>query len=102
ARARPLTPTSSPYTTLFRSNRPGWLAGPAGRGPGGGAAAGGPGQAGQAGPGGDVVRHPQGGRGGPAFAEKNRAPGRRLERHARQDRKSTRLNSSHLGISYAV
>src|SRR5947199_5558818 len=27
---------------------------------------------------------------------------RALERHDRQDRKSTRLNSSHLGISYAV
>src|SRR5262245_62941558 len=28
--------------------------------------------------------------------------GRRQDRRARRDRKSTRLNSSHLGISYAV
>src|SRR5437899_5004884 len=32
----------------------------------------------------------------------DRGPGRLHRRHAREDRKSTRLNSSHLGISYAV
>src|SRR5205814_9680426 len=37
-----------------------------------------------------------------AASELGLATGRRLEPEFRRDRKSTRLNSSHLGISYAV
>src|SRR5262245_62833554 len=36
------------------------------------------------------------------YFELNRFAGRHLRREAVEDRKSTRLNSSHLGISYAV
>src|SRR3712207_7474048 len=85
---RPPRSTLFPYTTLFRSQRAG--AGGGGRG------------AGRGGPVGGGHRRPAGlraGRGGlrrrgqlPPGAD----PGRG------QDRKSTRLNSSHANISYAV
>src|SRR5205814_10050936 len=89
---RPLTPTLFPYTTLFRSleqrtpvqeRRPahqrggGLLAHHAGRG-----------------------RPRRGDRGGEHLRAGPRGRQRGLRRPA--DRKSTRLNSSHLGISYAV
>src|SRR3712207_9009213 len=76
---RPPRSTLFPYTTLFRSAGP---AAPAGGGPGPGAAAGRAGPVAVAGP-----------------ADAGRA-GR--GRPARPDRKSTRLNSSHANISYAV
>src|SRR3712207_7644235 len=85
---RPPRSTLFPYTTLFRSPRD-----RAGAGAGGAAPAG-PGAGAERCPvaGGGAV-DPGGGRGG-------RARGAALQ-HA-QDRKSTRLNSSHANISYAV
>src|SRR5256885_12095443 len=71
---RPPRSTLFPYTTLFRSGRLAG-AGGAGRVPERGAGAGGAGGGGQA---------------------------AALRAHGRGDRKSTRLNSSHLVISYAV
>src|SRR5438045_4696000 len=41
-------------------------------------------------------------RGGRPLVHRVRPGVRRVERDEREDRKSTRLNSSHLGISYAV
>src|SRR5262245_64463837 len=66
--------TLFPYTTLFRS-RP--ARDPGWRDPG--------------------ARACRGGGGAPRSPDRRRPP-----RPPRQDRKSTRLNSSHLGISYAV
>src|SRR5262245_63225716 len=77
--SRPPRPTPFPYTTLFRSHLP--AAGRRRRRHGGQGAVVGPPRAGRL-----------GSRGGAAV------PGR----PPRGDRKSTRLNSSHLGISYAV
>src|SRR2546422_8278633 len=83
---RPPRSTLFPYTTLFRSRgRP--ALGPAGRGDRGGRSA-----ASRAGAGAGVPAG-AGGRGDP--------PGREDPRPHR-DRKSTRLNSSHGYISYAV
>src|SRR3712207_7068799 len=81
---RPPRSTLFPYTTLFRS-------------PAGGGAGGGGGRAAGAGRGrGPGVRH----------AGLHRAPGAGGSgeggRGRRADRKSTRLNSSHANISYAV
>src|SRR3712207_9377199 len=80
---RPPRSTLFPYTTLFRSARRRAapvertrLAGPVGR------------------------DDRQGAQPGVAVGGRGRAPGARRER--RQDRKSTRLNSSHANISYAV
>src|SRR5688572_31684996 len=76
-RRRPPRSTLFPYTTLFRSAL-------------------------------DLLRHRRGGqRGGAARAHaraRRRAAAVRLPHHAREaeDRKSTRLNSSHSQISYAV
>src|SRR3712207_6915309 len=87
---RPPRSTRFPYTTLFRSR-----AGPAGRALGRQprpATAGGPGPAGLDAP------FLLGARPGAAAAE--REPGPRVL--VRRDRKSTRLNSSHANISYAV
>src|SRR5947199_3797510 len=80
---RPPTSTLFPYTTLFRSR--GRLGRPAGH---------------------HGELHRAGGRGGTRAHARDLdalgapAPGPRERPH--QDRKSTRLNSSHLGISYAV
>src|SRR5205807_8662862 len=73
---RPPRSTLFPYTTLFRSARFRRLA--AGEGPR-------PGRARRA-----------------HDAELPAIPGRHVRRAARRDRKSTRLNSGHLVISYAV
>src|SRR5437870_10805432 len=72
---RPPRSTLFPYTTLFRSNVCG-------------------------------LHPPREGRGGPSRQDEDEAArpdghGRRPER-VRADRKSTRLNSSHVAISYAV
>src|SRR5689334_24151957 len=81
---RPPTSTLFPYTTLFRSHEAD------GRG-----RRGAPGE--EAGDGRQVVR------GHHLPGEERRAlPRGRRSRRARQDRKSTRLNSSHSSISYAV
>src|SRR5256885_4897032 len=69
---RPPRSTLFPYTTLFRSHRSG---GPRGT--------------------------PCGAAGGQGLSASGR-PRHRRARGTRQDRKSTRLNSSHLVISYAV
>src|SRR3712207_8907151 len=88
---RPPRSTPFPYTTLFRSRR-------RGRPPRLGAgAAGGPGD----------HRAPRGLRGGIGAGgalERGAAepPGARGAAGSRKDRKSTRLNSSHANISYAV
>src|SRR5437899_5302969 len=88
--------TLFPYTTLFRSHRVGPVRQPVARrcyvrfrGPDV-AGAGPPGRA-------SVDRV---GRGGGRRLLSGISPGR--TRFPREDRKSTRLNSSHLGISYAV
>src|SRR5690625_8042282 len=70
-----LCSTFFPYTTLFRSHRSGHHLGPALRG---------------------HRNSVLGGLGGPA------PPGTRRRHQGRADRKSTRLNSSHVAISYAV
>src|SRR3712207_8312124 len=81
---RPPRSTLFPYTTLFRSVLP---ARPDGRGGGGDrAAAAGPGD------------RP----GGPGRGDRGGRPGDDRVRAGRRDRKSTRLNSSHANISYAV
>src|SRR2546430_12428400 len=83
---RPPRSTLFPYTTLFRSRgvEMGGVRGAALRASArGGRRQGGQGPSGRGSPGREVRRH--GGAGG-----------------ARQDRKSTRLNSSHSQISYAV
>src|SRR5258705_7245599 len=87
---RPPRSTLFPYTTLFRSrgdDRPTR------------AAEGEPGQRRA-----DAARRRRRTRSGPRVARTRRAlPARGRGQAARvQDRKSTRLNSSHLGISYAV
>src|SRR5436853_5011844 len=70
---RPPTPTLFPYTTLFRSR----LA--------------------------DAAPRPRGASRPEQAQPRRRAPPRAAARApASRDRKSTRLNSSHLGISYAV
>src|SRR5699024_12565297 len=79
---RPPTSTPFPYTTLFRSR-------PAGDGAGGGGT--------------NRGRFP----GGPRRRVGGRCPGQRADGPGAsggggQDRKSTRLNSSHVSISYAV
>src|SRR3712207_7071847 len=78
---RPPRSTLFPYTTLFRS----YLEGRVGR-------AGGPGRAGRRRRGGAVALRPQ--------QDALRRAGRALP--CARDRKSTRLNSSHANISYAV
>src|SRR5256885_5406020 len=78
---RPPRSTLFPYTTLFRSPP---RRAPDSRGDGGDARDGG------------AVGPPD----GPLRGGRERAP--HSPRRARQDRKSTRLNSSHLVISYAV
>src|SRR2546430_12505162 len=82
---RPPRSTLFPYTTLFRSAAD---QRPAGVQPGGadGPAAGG-----------GLLRRPA----RPGLGER-RPGGQGLARHDRGDRKSTRLNSSHSQISYAV
>src|SRR5262245_64235208 len=91
----PRLPTSPlfPYTTLFRS----WT----GRGAEGRSDA-----EGGSGDGADRRARPlEGGglRGGAGVVQAGRGAGSQESRRApSQDRKSTRLNSSHLGISYAV
>src|SRR5256885_9516103 len=84
---RPPRSTLFPYTTLFRSRLP--------------RAGGDRGVARGAPPAGDLpLRRGQGGGGG---ADRGGAPPRRPARPVGAgDRKSTRLNSSHLVISYAV
>src|SRR3712207_8566169 len=78
---RPPRSTLFPYTTLFRSAAVGGLGDePAGRI--------------RADPGARVRRAPR--------ARERRHGGRALRRLRRRDRKSTRLNSSHANISYAV
>src|SRR5262245_64657321 len=75
---RPPISTLFPYTTLFRSRRSALEHGPAGD---------------------------RGGRldrGGLPRRDDGLRDDSRGDRQGRQDRKSTRLNSSHLGISYAV
>src|SRR5690349_22073443 len=76
---RPPRSTLFPYTTLFRSGRRehGLVVGPAG-----------------------VRRHP--GAGTVPHPLRRAAVARRSARGPRLDRKSTRLNSSHVEISYAV
>src|SRR3712207_6934878 len=85
---RPPRSTLFPYTTLFRSVRPEFARPPGGRG----RAVGGEGVEGD--PGVDQRRQPRAGR--------RRARGRAARPPRVQDRKSTRLNSSHANISYAV
>src|SRR5256885_3433678 len=85
---RPPRSTLFPYTTLFRSGR-GRLGGQSAGGGQGSSADGADGGSGELGLGGRDVQV----RAGPE--------GRRAG-HMDQDRKSTRLNSSHLVISYAV
>src|SRR3712207_8145209 len=88
---RPPRSTLFPYTTLFRS--------PAGRGPvrtGAGRAA--PGQR----PAGDARADPAAARGGGARRRPRADVPVDEVPAARLDRKSTRLNSSHANISYAV
>src|SRR3712207_7485317 len=90
---RPPRSTLFPYTTLFRSHQGGARRAPralhAGAGGGGGAA-----PDGRA-PRGDLGEERGAGRRRPADAW-SRFP------HSAEDRKSTRLNSSHANISYAV
>src|SRR3712207_8683655 len=76
---RPPRSTLFPYTTLFRSQAR-RRAVPGGTNTGGGA------------PGGAATARLAGGRGAPPF----------LSTGLRPDRKSTRLNSSHANISYAL
>src|SRR3712207_7252556 len=83
---RPPRSTLFPYTTLFRS----------GGGPGGGRVGGGRGLR----AGGHGGR--RGGAAVPGDAGRVRRPGAGPLRPAGLDRKSTRLNSSHANISYAV
>src|SRR2546426_5004916 len=83
---RPPRSTLFPYTTLFRSDRAG-TGGALGNAPGRGGVAVSP-----------APRHPV--RQRPVF--RGAARGRLLGASGRRDRKSTRLNSSHLVISYAV
>src|SRR5207244_6101421 len=85
----PLISTLFPYTTLFRSGRVDASCG------------GGVGDAGAGAQGGGSGAGPVGGR--PRGADR-KTPGHARERSsgARADRKSTRLNSSHQIISYAV
>src|SRR3712207_8548714 len=78
---RPPRSTRFPYTTLFRSRRPAVPRRRAGEGDGGG------------GPAARLFRSGQY-RGG--------TPKRRVRARRPEDRKSTRLNSSHANISYAV
>src|SRR5205807_6560887 len=79
---RPPCSTLFPYTTLFRSLLQSTTISPPARG------------------------HPDSGDGsvrrGAHFAVRRSSPRQRRRRRERQDRKSTRLNSSHLVISYAV
>src|SRR3712207_8679568 len=85
---RPPRSTLFPYTTLFRSHHRALLgAGPEAR------------LAGAAG-----LRRflPRRGVDGPAAAPEGRRHLRAADAARRQDRKSTRLNSSHANISYAV
>src|SRR5256885_2521504 len=77
---RPPRSTLFPYTTLFRSHAAGCTALHRGGGP--------PGRT--------------GGNRRPARLHHQRPPGRELPARCLADRKSTRLNSSHLVISYAV
>src|SRR5436853_2069440 len=78
---RPPRSTLFPYTTLFRSRIPQ--------------------QRGGDGDEADVVQHSPGGRSGPGnLPDSSIVPQRGTDQD--EDRKSTRLNSSHLGISYAV
>src|SRR3712207_6981485 len=88
---RPPRSTLFPYTTLFRSVQGGWhprlgLSLPICRGRGGGLGAGSHGE-------------PRGG--GGRTLRPDRQVAQASEPHA-SDRKSTRLNSSHANISYAV
>src|SRR5438045_6713414 len=87
---RPQLPTRFPYTTLFRSHQEGQEEAPPVRAD-------------------HLRRHGGGAVRGPVAVPKVGFPGHRGQRlrqrrrqRGRQDRKSTRLNSSHLGISYAV
>src|SRR5205814_8016229 len=88
---RPPSSTLFPYTTLFRSRRDEAPERVGSARPGAGRAAGEEAVLVAA-----LVERPDEFR-VHARAEAGQAPG-----HARIDRKSTRLNSSHLGISYAV
>src|SRR3712207_7679211 len=86
---RPPRSTLFPYTTLFRS---GGVPGPGDR-------AGRPGPAGRAG---GRRRRGDRGDGGPQLHPRTRGVRGVLLVVLRRDRKSTRLNSSHANISYAV
>src|SRR5690242_21587122 len=86
---RPPSSTLFPYTTLFRSREMDVAV-----------------YAGRAGPGGvervpDPQRQP-GPRAGYVAGQEDRIGACRLPRDVIEDRKSTRLNSSHMSISYAV
>src|SRR5437773_6569106 len=85
---RPPRSTLFPYTTLFRSRAWGSSRGRE-RGRGGRGARGAP-------------APPRGDRPSRGRRERRRPRGRRCSRPRRRDRKSTRLNSSHITISYAV
>src|SRR3989442_15707010 len=82
---RPPRSTLFPYTTLFRSPREAGLE-PRGAPPAGGAGA----------------RAAQTGRQGRSATGNSPDPPAHLRRPGDADRKSTRLNSSHVRISYAV
>src|SRR5690606_41963936 len=88
--------TLSPYTTLFRSRgEPGALAGPSGQAPATAI------QGGPCGPPpGDALRRRASVHGAAGRAGCRLTAGAAV--HHSQDRKSTRLNSSHVKISYAV
>src|SRR2546430_2903275 len=86
---RPPRSTLFPYTTLFRSRPGGWIPDPV-VGDGGGPAHGGSSRPDREG---DLSRH---------VDRQARPTPAVYVRHRRTDRKSTRLNSSHSPISYAV
>src|SRR3712207_8981919 len=89
---RPPRSTLFPYTTLFRSSRRADRREPAHEGVRGQP---GPDPGGAARPGGDAFRRERG-------APRGARPVGHREGDRREDRKSTRLNSSHANISYAV
>src|SRR5690606_41991833 len=95
--ARAATSTLSPYTTLFRSVRGASRVVPGGAGPYRGA----PGRR-LAGRGASGSGRGGAGRGGAAPLRPPPAGAGGARHRGRRDRKSTRLNSSHVKISYAV
>src|SRR5437773_6988202 len=88
---RPPTSTLFPYTTLFRSDRRGAAQGPHR-----------PRDRAGSGVGGDLPHQREARVAAHARGQERGGADHRAEREYPEDRKSTRLNSSHITISYAV